>query len=215
MMNVDVVLPALDEAGAIGDVITSLPHGFRAVVVDNGSTDATASIAASHGACVVHEPRRGYGAACDAGLRAAEAPIVCTMDADGSCDGADLPSLVTPVAGDEADLAIGARRATRGSWPLHARLANRYLARRLRRRLGLAITDVGPMRATRRDMLLGLGLRDRRFGWPLELLVAAGRADWRVVELPVGYYPRVGRSKVTGTARGTVAAIRDMAVLLP
>ncbi len=213
--QVDVVLPALDEADAIADVLASLPPGYRPIVVDNGSTDDTADRAAGLGAHVVHEPQRGYGAACAAGIHAADAEIVCIMDADGSLDGADLPRLVDPVRHSTCDLATGARRASRGAWPAHARWANRYLARRLRRRSGLPVTDLGPVRACRRESLLSLELRDRRFGWPLELMVAAANAGWRVVEVPVAYRPRVGRSKVTGTVRGTFAAIHDMATYLP
>jgi glycosyltransferase involved in cell wall biosynthesis len=213
--SVDVVLPALDEALAIDAVLASLPDGYRPIVVDNGSTDDTAARARRNGALVVHEPRRGYGAACDSGLRAANADIVCFMDADGSLDGADLPALVAPVREHRAELVVGARRARAGTWPAHARLANRFLARRLRRKAGLGVTDVGPVRACRRSDLLALGLQDRRFGWPLELMVAAAAAGWRVAEVPVDYRPRLGRSKVTGTVRGTLAAARDMAAFLP
>jgi dTDP-L-rhamnose 4-epimerase len=190
-----------------------MPAGYRAIVVDNGSTDGSAELADALGATVVAEPRRGFGAACFAGLRAAEADVVCFMDCDGSLDPGHLPSLVRLLE-EGADLAIGARRATRGAWPLHARIANRALARELRRRTGIAIEDLGPMRAARRVDLLGLDLRDRRSGWPLEMVVKAAAAEWTIVDRGVPYTERSGRSKVTGTLRGTLEAIADMRSIL-
>jgi glycosyltransferase involved in cell wall biosynthesis len=211
---IDVVLPALDEAAALPAVLTGLPAGFRPIVVDNGSRDGTAAVAAAHGALVVVEARRGFGSACFAGLLAAEADVVCFMDADGSFDGADLVRVAAPVVSGRADLVLGARRADPGSWPAHARLANRVLAWELRRRTGVALHDLGPMRAAPRRELLALGLADRRSGWPLEMVLRAHRSDWRLAEEPVRYRPRVGRSKVTGTMRGTVTAMRDMSRVL-
>jgi glycosyltransferase involved in cell wall biosynthesis len=213
--EVDVVFPVLDEAGALPWVLGRVPAGYRAIVVDNGSTDGSAAVAAGLGAVVVGEPRRGFGAACAAGLAAATAPVVAFCDADASLDPADLPRVCAPVAGGAADLVLGARRPVgRGAWPAHARLANRYLARRVRRVAGAALRDIGPMRAARRDDLVGLGIVDRRFGWPLEMVLRAARAGWRIAEVPVPYAPRTGRSKVTGTLRGTVRAVRDMAAVL-
>ncbi len=210
----DVVLPALNEAVAIAWVLERMPQGYRAIVVDNGSTDDTARIAAEFGATVVAEPVRGFGSACWAGLQATSAEIVCFMDCDRSLDPAALPGVVGPVELGEADLVIGARIADRGSWPLHARFANRFLAFDVRRRTGLDLTDLGPMRAARREGLLSLGLRDRRSGWPLEMVLRASSAGWRVRNVPVAYHERAGRSKVTGTVRGTVRAVRDMGSLL-
>jgi glycosyltransferase involved in cell wall biosynthesis len=209
-MAVDVILPALDEEAALAGVLARVPGGYRAIVVDNGSADRTAEVARLAGAIVVREDRRGFGAACWAGLQAAGAEIVCFMDADGSLDAAELPRVVEPVATGRADLVLGARRPARGAWPVHARLANRLLALELRRRLGLRLHDLGPMRAGRREALLDLGLQDRRSGWPLEMVVLAARAHWRIEEVAVGYAPRIGRSKVTGTVRGTARAARDM-----
>jgi glycosyltransferase involved in cell wall biosynthesis len=212
---VDLILPVLDEAEALPWVLGRLPAGYRAIVVDNGSTDGSAAIARSRGATVVTEPRRGFGAACAAGLAHAGAPVVAFCDADGSCDPADLPRVVAPVALGAADLVLGARQATvRGAWPLHARLANRYLAHRLRRATGASLTDLGPLRAARRADLVALALEDRRCGWPLEMVLRAGADGWRIVELPVAYAPRTGRSKVTGTVRGTSQAVRDMSRVL-
>jgi hypothetical protein len=207
---VDVVLPCLDEAAALPYMISRMPAGYRAIVVDNGSTDGSAQIAAGLGAIVVHEPRRGFGAACHAGLLAATAPVVCFCDCDGSLDPAQLPRVAGPVLAGEADLVLGRRRPTgAGAWPPHARAANWVLARRLRR-AGIDVRDLGPMRAARREALLALAQRDRRSGYPLEMVLAAGRADWTITETDVDYAPRSGKSKVTGTVSGTVRAVRDM-----
>jgi glycosyltransferase involved in cell wall biosynthesis len=208
---VDVVFPVLDEADALPWVLGRVPAGYRAIVVDNGSTDGSAEIAQAAGATVVHERRRGFGAACAAGLAAAEAPVVAFCDADASLDPTALPAVVGPVLAGAADLVLGGRRpTTRWATPPHVRAANRYLARRLRRATGAPLTDLGPMRAARRAGLVGLGLTDRRFGWPLEMVLRAGHAGWRIAEVPVDYAPRVGRSKVTGTVRGTARAVVDM-----
>lgn len=212
---IDVILPVLDEAQALPGVLDGLPAGYRAVVVDNGSRDGSAEIATQRGAVVVHEPRRGFGAACYTGLRATESELVCFMDADGSLDGADLPLVVEPVLGGACELCLGARRAERGSWPWHTRAANRALAFELRRRCGVAITDLGPMRCARRADLLALDLRDRAFGWPLEMVLRAAGAGWRVSEVSVPYRARAGgRSKVSGSFRGSMRAVRDMGRLL-
>jgi glycosyltransferase involved in cell wall biosynthesis len=209
----DVILPVLDEAAAIPGVLAAMPAGYRPIVVDNGSGDGSAEIAARLGARVVSEPLRGFGAACFAGLHAADAEVVCFMDCDGSLDPADLPRVVA-LLDQGADLAIGARQAARGAWPVHARIANRVLARELRRRTGTRLKDIGPMRAARRQMLLDLDLRDRRSGWPLEMVVKAVAAGWSVADTPVPYVEREGRSKVTGTVRGTIQTIGDMGAIL-
>ena len=211
---VDVILPVLDEAAALPWVLGGMPPGYRAIVVDNGSTDGSARLARTLGACVVSEPRRGFGAACFAGLLAASSDVVCFMDADASLDPRELPAVAGPVVAGTADLVLGTRIAQRGAWPLHARLANRALALELRRRCAVTLTDLGPMRAARRQALLDLGIEDRRFGWPLEMVLRAAHAEWRLEELPVRYLPRSGRSKVTGTVRGTVRTVRDMAAVL-
>ena len=211
---IDVILPVLDEAEALPWVMGRMPRGYRPLVVDNGSLDGSPELAASLGARVVTEPRRGFGAACHTGLVAASSEVVCFMDCDGSLDPAELPRVAGPVAGGGVDLMLGARRPEPGAWPVHARVANRALTLELRRRAGLRLTDLGPMRAARREALLGLGIRDRRFGWPLEMVLLAARDGWSVAEVPVAYRPRVGRSKVTGTVRGSARALRDMATAL-
>ena len=213
--QVDVILPCLNEAKALTWVLSRLPAGYRAIVVDNGSTDESASIAAALGALVVTEPRRGFGAAAHAGLRAATAPIVAFCDADASMDPAELPRLVEWIESNAADLVLGRRRpTTRTSWPLHARVANMVLASRLRRATGYNLTDLGPMRAVRREAMLSLDLQDRRSGYPLELVLRASDANWNVLEIDTAYSPRVGKSKVTGTIRGTLTAVADMSRLL-
>ena len=212
--GIEVILPVLDEAAAIPGVLERMPAGFEPIVVDNGSHDGSGALAERLGARVVHEPRRGFGAACHAGLVAARAPVVCFMDCDGSLDPAALPAVVEPLLQGQAELVLTERRPEPGAWPLHARLANRALAWEVRRRTGLLLRDLGPMRAVGREALLGLGMVDRRFGWPLEMVLRAAAAGWRVHELPVAYAPREGRSKVTGTVRGTARTVRDMAAAL-
>ena len=212
---IDVVLPVLDEREALPRVLAAFPPGFRPIVADNGSTDGSGDVARELGATVVVEPRRGFGAACFAGLSAASADVVCFMDCDGSLDPGDLPLVADPVVAGRADLVLGARRLVeRGAMPPHARVANRVLALELRRRTRRPISDLGPMRAAPRAGLLELGIRDRRFGWPLEMVLLAARAGWRIEEVPVPYAPRAGRSKVTGTVRGTVRTVRDMRAVL-
>jgi glycosyltransferase involved in cell wall biosynthesis len=210
-MEIDVVLPCLNEAGALPWVLSRMPNGFRPIVADNGSTDESAAVAAAYGARVVHVPQRGFGAACHAGLLAASSDIVCVMDADASFDPGDLPLVADPVKTGAADLMLG-RRTTqgKGAWPLHARIGNRVLAAELRRRVGVPVRDLGPMRAARREDLLALNLTDRRFGYPLEMVVRAAEAGWRIAETAVPYYPREGKSKVTGTVRGTARTVKDM-----
>jgi glycosyltransferase involved in cell wall biosynthesis len=213
--DVDVVLPCLDEAEALPWVLERIPPGWRAIVVDNGSTDGSDRIARGLGATVVHEERRGFGAACHAGLLAAEAEYVCFCDCDASLDPGLLTGFVRQVAEGNSDLVLGRRRPQgRGAWPPHARAGNLALSRMLRRRTGLRLHDLGPMRAARRDDLLALDLTDRRSGYPLQMVVRAADAGWRVTEVDVPYLPRSGKSKVTGTWRGTWEAVRDMRSVL-
>ncbi|WP_375485057.1 glycosyltransferase family 2 protein [uncultured Jatrophihabitans sp.] len=212
--RVDVVLPCLDEAAALPWVLERLPDGARALVVDNGSADGSPALAAELGATVVPCAVQGYGAACHAGLEAATADVVAVCDCDGSLDPRDVLALLA-VLDRGADLVIGRRRPTgREAWSWSSRVANRELARRIRRRTGLRIDDVGPLRVARREALLSLGLTDRRSGYPAETVVRAADAGWRIEQVDVAYGPRIGRSKVTGTLRGTVQAVRDMSAAI-
>jgi glycosyltransferase involved in cell wall biosynthesis len=213
--RVDVVFPCLNEEKALPWVLGRLPEGYRAIVVDNGSTDRSAEVARSLGATVVSEPRRGFGSAAHAGLLAATAPVVAFCDADASMDPRDLPSVVDPVAERRVELVLGRRRpTTRGAWPLHARIANRALAQLMRNATNLDLHDLGPMRAANRAALLALDLKDRRSGYPLEMVLRGHEVGWRVLEVDAPYSPRIGRSKVTGTIRGTYTAVLDMSRLL-
>jgi len=211
---IEVILPVLDEAEALPAVLAAFPPGYQPLVVDNGSTDGSAEVARSLGARVVSEPQRGFGAACYAGLLAARSELVCFMDADGSLDPLELPRVSAPVLAGELTICLGARQPEPGAWPLHARLANRLIAFELRRRSG-PLTDLGPMRCAPREQLIALVLKDRGFAWPLEMVLAAAKAGWAIGETPVTYRRRAGgQSKVTGTARGTWRAVRDMSQLL-
>ncbi|ABD10363.1 glycosyltransferase [Frankia sp. CcI156] len=212
--SVDVVLPCLDEAGALPWVLDRMPVDYRPIVADNGSRDGSRQVALERGAVVVDVPERGYGAAVHAGLLAADADVVGVCDADASLDPAELPGLVTQLLAGRADLVLGRRRPTSmRAWPPHARLGNAVVAGRLRRH-GVPVHDLGPMRVARREDLLRLPVADRRFGYPLELLLRAAQAGWRIVETDVAYTPRVGRSKVTGTPLGAARTARDMSALL-
>ncbi|RJQ69187.1 glycosyltransferase family 2 protein [Pseudonocardiaceae bacterium YIM PH 21723] len=213
MTEIDVVLPCLNEAAALPAVLDAMPPGYRAIVVDNGSTDGSAEVAAEHGATVVHEPRRGYGAAVHTGLEHATADIVCTLDADGSMHPEILPGMVEHLLSGAADLVVARRiPVSAGVWPWHARAGNAVVAGLLRRR-GLEVHDIGPIRAARRTALLDLGITDRAFGYPLELLLRAHAAEWRIHEVPIDYLPRAAgtKSKVSGSVRGTLRAVRDFA----
>jgi len=208
----DLVLPCRDEAAALVELLPRVPAGFAVIVVDNGSSDGTADVARRHGATVVREEVPGYGAAVHAGLLAATSDHVAFMDGDGSFDPDDLVALLDEVRSGRADLAVGRRRpVTRGVWPWHARLGNGLVVWWLRRRIGMTVRDIAPLRVCRREALLGLGVEDRRFGYPVELLQRATLAGWRLSERDVAYHPRAlgTRSKVSGSVRGTTRAARD------
>ena len=209
--TVAVIIPALNEAGNIGPLVRALiacgPHAV--IVVDNGSSDATASEAADAGARVVREERRGYGYACAAGAAAAGEDVLAFLDGDGSCLPSELPAVVQPLLRGEADLVLGSRRGrvAAGAMPWQQVLGNRLVAWLVRGLYGLDVADLGPYRAIRADLLRSLGMREMTYGWPTEMLVKAARAGVRVVEVPVRWEPRRhGRSKVSGTLRGTILA---------
>jgi glycosyltransferase involved in cell wall biosynthesis len=207
----DLVLPCRDEARALERLLPRVPGGIAVIVVDNGSTDDTADVARSFGARVVPESRPGYGAAVHAGVEAATRDLVAVMDGDDSFDPLDLLPLLEDVRAGRADLAVGRRRpVSRGVWPWHARAGNAAVVALLRRR-GFPAHDIAPIRVCRRGALLDLGVADRRFGYPVELLHRATVAGWRITERDVAYHPRAAgtRSKVSGSLRGSVRAARD------
>jgi glycosyltransferase involved in cell wall biosynthesis len=218
LSGVTVVLPALDEAEALPAALASFPAGVDLLVVDNGSVDGTAAVAAAAGARVVTEPRRGFGAACWAGVLASPAAeVVAFADADGSFDGADLALVAGPVLRGQADLVVGSRiggRREPGAMSGFAVAANRVLGLACRLLFGVPLSDLGPFRAIRRDTLLGLGIGDRGQGWPLEMIGRAGQAGLRVAEVPVRYRPRAGgTSKVSGSLPGSLRAAAAMAAV--
>lgn len=216
----DLVLPCRDEGPALRVLLPRIPAGFHVIVADNGSTDDTVAVAEAHGATVVHEPRPGYGAAVHAGVLAGREDLLAVMDGDGSFDPDELVPLVLEVASGRADLAVGRRRPVRRGlrtvWPWHARAGNTALLWWLRRRTGLPVRDIAPVRVCRREALLALDVQDRRFGYPVELLQRAHAGGWRFSEHDVTYHPRAEgtRSKVSGSVRGSVRAARDFARVL-
>jgi glycosyltransferase involved in cell wall biosynthesis len=212
---IDIVLPCLDEAAALPWVMSRIPNNASAIVVDNGSADGSVELARRLGARVVSCERRGYGAACQTGLEVATAEYVAFCDCDASIDPGEVLPMLALVESMTADLVVARRRPTEpGAWPVHARLANRALAHRVRRRTGVALNDLGPLRVARRQALLDLGVTDRRSGYPLETVIRAADSGWRIAEVDVAYTPRAGKSKVTGTVRGTMQAISDMWAVL-
>jgi glycosyltransferase involved in cell wall biosynthesis len=209
-MKAVVIIPALNEAAVVGDLVRRTPRDTVAevIVVDNGSTDATASVARDAGARVVSEPRRGYGAACFAGVSALgpDADIAVFLDGDGSQHPEEIPRVVDPILTERADLVLGARNLA-GRHPVHAVVGTRLVARFVAWRWRVPITDFGPLRAIRVDLLRSLDMQDRAFGWPVEMVVKAAGRGVRILEVPVSHMPRVaGRSKVSGTVVGTVRA---------
>ncbi|GAB2625843.1 glycosyltransferase family 2 protein [Nocardioides ginkgobilobae] len=213
----DLVLPCKDEAPALEALLPRIPAEFSVIVVDNGSRDGTATVAERLGATVVHESVPGYGAAVHAGLLAATREHVAFMDGDGSFDPDQLLPLLDDVRSGRADAALGRRRPVdRRVWPWHARLGNALIVWWLRRRLQMAAHDIAPMRVMGRQALLDLDVRDRRFGYPVELLQKLTVAGWRVSERDVDYHPRAEgtRSKVSGSVRGTLRTARDFARVL-
>jgi glycosyltransferase involved in cell wall biosynthesis len=209
-LKATLIIPALNEAEAIGPLLRRVPRETVAevIVVDNRSTDATGSIAAGAGARVISEPRRGYGAACWAGVSALrpDADVAVFLDGEGSRHPEELGRVLAPLAAGQADLVLGARRFG-GNHPLHATLGTRLVAALVAYRYGVRLSDIGPYRAIRVPLLKRLGMRDRAFGWPVEMVVKAAAAGARIVEVPVSHSPRQGgRSKVSGTLSGSVRA---------
>ncbi len=211
-MRVSVIIPTRNEAGAIGRVLADLPADLvtEVLVVDSNSTDGTPEIAAKMGARVVHEPRRGYGRACLTGLALATAPdVVVFLDGDYSDRPAELPRLLAPITDGRAEITLGSRlvrQSTPGALPWHAALGNRLAANMIALLYGLRISDLGPFRAARAEVLRGLALEETTYGWAVELILKGALRGCRIVEVPVSYYPRIGKSKISGTLRGTLGA---------
>ncbi len=211
-MKAVVIIPALDEEGSIGQVVAAVPRDVvsKVIVVDNGSTDRTAEVARRHGAVVVREPRRGYGAACHAGVMAAAgADLLVFLDGDRSDVPEEMPVILGPILRGDADLVIGSRLSGQrepGAMPPHAVFGNRLASRVLRALYGVRITDLGSFRAIRRQALLDLGMEERTFGWPVEMVAKAARRGYRIAEVPVSYRRRIGQSKVAGTVKGSILA---------
>lgn len=210
-MNIDVVIPALNEAIAIPLVLAEIPAWIRqVVVVDNGSSDATGAVASARGARVVTELRRGYGYACLAGLASLQKPdAVVFLDGDHSDYPAEMERLVAPILAGQADLVIGSRLAGRmqpGAMLWHAHFGNRLLSWMVRRTTGCRVTDIGPFRAVTWNCLQSLSLKEGRYGWTLEMMLKAVRAGYRMEEIPVSYRPRLGQSKVSGSWSASLKA---------
>lgn len=210
--RISVVIPALNEEAAIGSVVGEVPRELvgEIIVVDNGSTDNTAAVAAAAGARVVRELRRGYGSACRAGARAAgDAEVLVFLDGDRNEDPREMDRVLGPVLAGEADLVIGSRvrgGAAPGALTPQQRTGNRVVTTLLRWLYGLRLSDVGPFRAIPARVLEDLGMEHPTYGWPVEMIVKAARRGYRIVEVPVSCRPRVGRSKVAGTVRGSILA---------
>ena len=211
-MRVSVIIPTHNEAQAIGRVLADLPAGLVAevIVVDSNSSDGTPEIAAKMGARVVHEPRRGYGRACLTGIAASDAPeILVFLDGDYSDRPAELPLLLAPITEGHADIVIGSRlsgKGNPGSLPWHQAVGNRLAARLIRLLYGVKISDLGPFRAARAEVLHELALEEATYGWAVEMILKGAKQGFRVVEVPVSYHSRIGKSKISGTLKGTIGA---------
>jgi len=209
MLRVSLIIPALNEAASLGRLLDEVPSGllYQLIVVDNGSTDGTAEVARASGAQVIAEPRHGYGFACAAGAASANGDILVFMDGDGSFMPAELTNLLAPLVSEQADLVLGSRMSRAGQqivMPPHQLFGNRLFVWLLQRRFGLSITDLGPYRAIRGDLLHSLNMQEQTFGWPLEMIMKTARRQCSIVEIPITYRPRfAGQSKVGGTLRGS------------
>jgi glycosyltransferase involved in cell wall biosynthesis len=211
-VRVSVIIPTHNEARAIGRVLADLPSDIatEVIVVDSNSNDGTPEIAEKLGARVVQESRRGYGRACLTGLAAANSPdVVVFLDGDYSDRPSELPLLLAPIIAGRADITLGSRlqkQRPNGALPRHQVFGNRLAARLIRLLYGLDISDLGPFRAGRADVLHKLALKETTYGWAVEMILKGALAGFRVVEVPVSYHPRIGKSKIGGTLRGTIGA---------
>ena len=211
-MRVSVIIPTHNEAQAIGRVLGDLPSNLvtEVIVVDSNSTDGTPDLARKMGAQVIQEPRRGYGRACLTGLANTQTPdVVVFLDGDYSDRPSELPIILAPIIEGRADITLGSRfggKSIRGALPWHQSFGNRLAAGLIRLLYGVKISDLGPFRAGRADVLRALALEEATYGWAVEMIVKGAIAGFRIVEVPVSYYPRIGKSKISGTAKGTLGA---------
>jgi glycosyltransferase involved in cell wall biosynthesis len=211
-VRVSVIIPTHNEAQAIGRVLADLPSDLvtEVIVVDSNSTDGTPDLARSLGAEVIHEPRRGYGRACLTGLANAKNPdVVVFLDGDYSDRPAELPILLAPIVEGRADVTLGSRlqdRRSAAALPWHQVLGNRLAVTLIKLLYGLKINDLGPFRAARADVLRALALQETTYGWAVEMILKGALAGFRIVEVPVSYHPRIGKSKISGTLKGTIGA---------
>ena len=207
-----VIIPTHNEAQSIGRVLADLPADIvtEVLVVDSSSTDGTPEIASKMGARVVQEPRRGYGRACLTGLATANSPdVVVFLDGDYSDRPDELPLLLAPIIEGRADITLGSRlhgRRSAGALPWHQAFGNRFAASLIRLLYGVKISDLGPFRAARADVLRRLDLQENTYGWAVEIILKGTLRGFRIVEVPVSYYPRIGKSKISGTLKGTIGA---------
>ena len=211
-MRVSVIIPTHNEAQAIGRVLADLPSSLvtEVIVVDSNSTDGTPDLARKMGAQVIQEPRRGYGRACLTGLANTKNPdVVVFLDGDYSDRPSELPIILAPIIEGRADITLGSRlggKSNPGALPWHPSFGNRLAAGLIRLLYGVNVTDLGPFRAGRADVLRALALEEATYGWAVEMIVKGATAGFRIVEVPVSYYPRIGKSKISGTVKGTVGA---------
>jgi len=209
---VSVIIPTHNEAQAIGRVLADLPSHLvtEVIVVDSNSTDGTADLARRMGAQIIQEPRRGYGRACLTGLANTENPdVVVFLDGDYSDRPSELPILLAPIVEGRADITLGSRLSTksnRGALPWHQSFGNRLAAGMIRLLYGVKISDLGPFRAGRAAALRALALEEATYGWAVEMILKGAIAGFQIVEVPVSYYPRIGKSKISGTIKGTLGA---------
>jgi glycosyltransferase involved in cell wall biosynthesis len=211
-VRVSVIIPTHNEAQAIGRVLADLPSNLvtEVIVVDSNSTDGTPDLARQMGAQVIHEPRRGYGRACLTGLANAQKPdVVVFLDGDYSDRPAELPIILAPIIEGRADITLGSRfggKSNPGALPWHQSFGNRFAAGLIGLLYGVKVSDLGPFRAGRADVLRSLALEETTYGWAVEMIVKGAITGFRIVEVPVSYYPRIGKSKISGTVKGTIGA---------
>ena len=211
-MRVSVIIPTHNEAQAIGRVLADLPSTLvtEVIVVDSNSSDGTPDLARTMGARVIQEPRRGYGRACLTGLAHADAPdIIVFLDGDYSDRPSELPIVLAPIIEDRADIVLGSRlsdKTNSAALPWHQSFGNRLAAGLIRLLYGVKISDLGPFRAARAEVLRSLALKEETYGWAVEMILKGALTGFRIVEVPVSYHPRIGKSKISGTVKGTMGA---------